>query len=189
LCCWSFSVFAKAGPSESAGCFAAKYLTQAQGQCGTGGYLAIFTGARQHYSALAVGNMAPRISTPNLPARRHAFESGDAALDREFGFSSDDSGRFLAWFQQPENNKQVVAMLHRDSDRCRLELTKGQLVWGIRGGIANEADLPPAQTDTAQGRFVPVRADSSAAEESERSQIREILEKLNQLASALENRL
>lgn len=126
-------------------------------------------------------------ATITIGKPKNTFESGDAALDREFGFTSDDPGRFLGWFQQPENNKQVVAMLHRDSHRCRLELTKGQLVWGVRGGLTNEADLLPAQTDTAQGRFVPVRADSSAAEESERTQIREILEKLNQLASVLEN--
>ncbi len=127
-------------------------------------------------------------ATITIGKPKNAFESGDAALDREFGFTSDDSGRFLAWFQQPENNKQVVAMLHRDSHRCRLELTKGQLVWGIRGGIANEADLPPAQADSPRGRFVPARADPSTAEELERTEVREILESLTQLANALDSR-
>jgi hypothetical protein len=126
-------------------------------------------------------------ATITIGKPKNAFESGDAALNREFGFTSDDSGRFLAWFQRPENKQQVVAMLHRGSQRCRLELTKGQLVWGIRGGLANEADLPPAQTDSPLGRFVPVRADPSTAEELERTEVREILESLTQLASALES--
>lgn len=54
--------------------------------------------------------------------------------------------------------------------------------------MADAEDLPPAQTAGQQGRFVPVRADASTSEELERTQIREILETLTQLASALENR-
>ncbi len=126
-------------------------------------------------------------ATVSLGRPKNAFESGDAALDKEFGFISEDAGRFMAWFQRPENKQQIAGMLHHDSHRCEIALSKGQLVWGVRGGLASERNLPPAETAGEQGRYTSLRADSSTSEDWERAQVRQILENLRQLAIALEN--
>lgn len=115
---------------------------------------------------------------------KNSFAAGEADLDRECDFTSDVPDRFNAWFQKPENKQKLVAMLRRDTSRCRLEMKKDRLTWGIRGGLDSEDDLPSAQMAGAESQSRQMTEAKHGDQERDRT--REILEVLRQLAEALE---
>lgn len=116
---------------------------------------------------------------------KNSFAVGEADLDREYEFASDVPDRFHAWFQMPANKQKLVAVVHHDTSRCRLEMNKDRLTWGIRGGLDREEDFSPAPVAGAESQSARMR--QAARRGLERDRTREILAILHQLAGALES--
>jgi hypothetical protein len=118
---------------------------------------------------------------------KNSFEASDAGLDREYAFDSHAPDHFKAWFQKPGNKQKLVAMLGHDPSRCRLEMKKDQLTWGIRGGLdkEKEEDRPSAQLASAGSRFVQMDEAKRGNLECDRTP--EVPKILHQIAGALES--
>jgi hypothetical protein len=116
---------------------------------------------------------------------KHAFQLGDPEVDRKFTFISQDSGGVRTWLLQPENMKNVIAMLRL---RSSLELKSGFLTWKIWGfwRAVEDTELSSA-TDRGSlhdGKVVKPRASQGA--DLEREGMRQALKNLSQLAASLE---